>query len=88
MLSTVLISAALMSVRPLKLPFPKLSDSSSNTFVSRSRACTINNAGFDDGDGNICGPKDGDRVDADEEEDLTICGVGAKVEEFENVGAG
>ena len=88
MLSNVFISAALMSVLPLKLPLPSLSDSSSNTFASRSRAWTISSAGFDVVDGKTCWPEDGDFVDLAEDDDLTTCGVGANVEELEAVGAG
>ncbi len=88
MLSTLLISAALMSVLPLKLPLPKLSDSPSNIFAIRSRACTISSAGFEDAEGKTFWAEDGELVAFDEEEDLTTCGVGANVEELENVGAG
>lgn len=83
-----LISAALTSVLPLKLPLPKLSDSSSKTFVSLSRAWMISSAGFEDAEGKTCWPEDGELVDFDEEDDLTACGVGANVEELEAVGAG
>jgi hypothetical protein len=87
-LSTFLISAALISVLPLKLARPKLSDSSSKTFASLSRACTISSAGFEEAEGKTLWLDEGDSVDFDAEDDLTTCGLGAKVDELEAVGAG
>ena len=88
MLSTFLISAALISDLPLKLALPKLSDSSSNTLASRSRACTISKAGFDEIEGTTCLPDEGEFAGFTAGDDLTTCGIAVNVEECEYVGAG
>lgn len=57
-------------------------------FASRSRACTSSRAGFDDVEGKTCWPENGERMDLEEEDDLTTRGVGTNVEELERVGVG
>lgn len=70
----------------MKLPLPKLADSSSNIFPILSRACTISSAGFDVVEGKTCCPEDAEPVEFDEEDDLTTRVAGANVEELDNVG--